>query len=62
VGRPAEVEEAERLYWVGKALSELANYDEALATWLRGTDGNEGSETEKEYREKCKQAIETIGR
>jgi tetratricopeptide (TPR) repeat protein len=62
VGRPAEVEEAERLYWVGKALSEIGNYDEALATWLRGTAGKEGSDKEKEYRAKCKEAIEEAGR
>ncbi|MCC6489776.1 MAG: DUF5107 domain-containing protein [Candidatus Hydrogenedentes bacterium] len=56
VGRPARPEEAESLYWKGKALAALGKMDEARATWKLGGEGKEGSATQGEFVKKCQEA------
>ena len=56
VGRPARPEEAEPLYWKGKALAALGRMDEARATWKLGGEGKEGSATQNDYVKKCQEA------
>lgn len=57
VGRPARPQEAETLYWKGKALAALGKTDEARATWKLGGEGREGSATQNEFVTKCKEAM-----
>jgi len=61
VGRPAEVEETERRYWLGNAFEKLDRHEEAVTHWMLGSYGEGGSETEQEYRKKCHQAVEQSG-
>ncbi len=57
VGRPADPEEAEVLFWKGKALAALNRMDEAKATWQSGAGGHAGSDTQNEYVKRCKEAL-----
>jgi tetratricopeptide (TPR) repeat protein len=57
VGRPTEPDEAEVLYWKGKALSELGRTEEARAAWKQGAAGPSKAGKQDEYREECKQAL-----
>ena len=58
VGRPANAEEAEQSYWIGKALAALGRMDEAKETWQKGSAGEGGSENQKEYQRKCQEELE----
>ena len=57
VGRPAHPEEAEQYYWIGRALQGLGRSEEAREAFGKGADGEGGSENEKAYREKCREAL-----
>jgi tetratricopeptide (TPR) repeat protein len=57
VGRAADPEEAEVLYWKGKALAALGRVDEAKAAWKQGAEGREGSETQNEHVKRCAEAV-----
>jgi tetratricopeptide (TPR) repeat protein len=53
VGRAANPEEAEALFWKGTALAALGRVDEANAAWKAGAEGREGSATQNEYVKRC---------
>ncbi|MCG3199562.1 MAG: Beta-barrel assembly-enhancing protease [bacterium] len=57
VGRPAEPEEAEALYWRGKALSELGRTSEARKAWELGAGGPSRAGKQDEYRDLCAKAL-----
>ncbi len=57
VGRPAEPQEAEAYYWKGKALAALDREDEAKEAWQIGADGPKRSQRQREYIERCEEAL-----
>lgn len=57
VGRAANPEEAETLYWKGKALAALGRDEDAKAAWKQGAAGREGSETQNEHVKRCAEAV-----
>jgi len=58
VGRSNRPEEAPAQYWRGKALAALGRPDDARAAWQAGAAGHEGSETQKQHRQLCRQEFE----
>lgn len=50
VGRPADAEEAEMLYWKGKALAALGRRSESKEVWRQAAQSREGSGTQNKYR------------
>ncbi len=57
VGRPAEPEEAEALYWCGMTYLKLGKAAEAKSAFEQGSLGDGGGETQKEYRMKCSEEL-----
>ena len=57
VGRSNKPEESPGLYWKGKALEALGRLEDARAAWEAGAAGAKGSSRQKEYRERCAEAL-----
>lgn len=57
VGRSADPQESEALYWKGKALAALGRTDDARAAWTEGANGPDNSDKQKEYIQRCKDAL-----
>ena len=61
VGRSNKPEEAQALYWRGKALAALGRSDEARESWKQGAAGSEGSAEQNEHRQLCRAELEKRG-
>jgi tetratricopeptide (TPR) repeat protein len=58
VGRPANPQEAESLYWKGKALAAIGREAEAREAWQQGAAQSQGNDTQDSHIALCKQALD----
>jgi tetratricopeptide (TPR) repeat protein len=58
VGRAAKPQEAEALFWKGKALAALNRSADAQAAWREGAAGVPGGDGQDEYRKRCAETLD----
>ncbi len=61
VGRSNKPIEAPAQYWRGTALKALGREAEARAAWQAGAEGADVPGIQNEFREKCRQALQSLG-
>jgi len=57
VGRSNKPEEAPAQYWRGRALAALGRMEDARAAWQAGVAGADVAGEQKQYRQKCREAL-----